>query len=286
MNLTFLRYFICGFLMGAADTVPGVSGGTIAFITGIYKKLLDAIQSVNGHFFRLLFKGHIKEAFMLIPWNFCIPLVLGIGTAIFSLAKVVVYLLATYPSLLWAFFFGLILASLFFLLQELKQAQGFALASVFLFFCGVGLALWLTFAKPIPLSHSPIILFGSGFIAICAMILPGISGSFLLVLLGQYQFILQSVSTLQTDVLMTFGAGALCGLVSFSRLINFCLEHYYRPCLAFLSGILAGSLIMLWPYTQSASQSPMTLALITGLLLLGISIPLVLQWIMIKRRQN
>ncbi|MFI3270982.1 MAG: DUF368 domain-containing protein [Pseudomonadota bacterium] len=284
MQTSFLRYFICGFLMGTADTIPGVSGGTIAFITGIYKQLLDAIQSVNGHFARLIFRGRIKEALSLIPWNFCIPLVLGIGTAIFSLAKIVVYLLHTYPSFLWAFFFGLILASLFFLLQELKQAQGFVVSSISLFFCGIGLALWLTFAEAMTLSHSPIILFMSGFIAICAMILPGISGSFLLVLLGQYQFVLQSISTLQFDVIATFGLGALCGLLSFSRLISYCLEHYFRPCLAFLSGILAGSLVMLWPYTECTSQSPTTLMLITGLLLLGLSIPLVLHRIMLHKR--
>lgn len=285
MNRTLLRYFICGFFMGVADTIPGVSGGTIAFITGIYKQLLDAIQSVNGDFFRLFLRGRFREALGLIPWGFCVPLVLGIGTAVFSLAKVVVYLLQAYPSFLWAFFFGLILASLYFLLQELRQGQGFVLSSFVLFFGGVGLALWLTFANPMTLSHGPVVLFFSGFIAICAMILPGISGSFLLVLLGQYQFVLQAVSGLQMDVLAIFGAGALCGLVSFSRLINYCLEHYFRPSLAFLSGILAGSLVMLWPYTESASQTPATLMFITGLLLLGVSIPLVLHWVMVKKRQ-
>ena len=116
MNI-FLKYFLCGFAMGAADTVPGVSGGTIAFITGIYEKLLNAIQSVNLHFLRLIFQGRIRKAFELIPWNFCIPLLLGIALAIFSLAKLVVYLLNVYPTLIWAFFFGLIISSLFILLN-------------------------------------------------------------------------------------------------------------------------------------------------------------------------
>ncbi len=272
----FIRYYLCGLAMGAADTVPGVSGGTIAFITGIYTHLLNAIQAFDLKFFKLFFKGKFKQSFARIPWSFGIPLVLGIGTAIFSLAKTVVYFMETHPDFIWAFFFGLIVSSLVILIQELKGSKGKKSQASFYFIIGALFALWITFANPVALSHSPLMIFFSGFIAICAMILPGISGSFILVLLGQYKYIMGAISSLDLGVLFLFWIGAVCGLLSFSRLVSYFLKHHYGPCLAFLSGILAGSLAMLWPYNNIFSIPFTNTVYITLLVLVGLFIPLLL----------
>ncbi len=281
-----LKYFLCGLAMGAADTVPGVSGGTIAFITGIYTQLLNAVKAVNLNFFSLLFKGKFKQAFRLIPWDFCIPLVLGIGIAIFSLASLVVFLLENHENLIWAFFFGLILSSLYLLVQEIITIKTHVFISIILFILGSLLALWLTFTNPISLSHTPTTIFFSGFIAICAMILPGISGSFILVLLGQYQYIIQAVSQLNFFTLLPFALGAILGLISFSHLVSYCLNKFYQPTLAFLSGILAGSLVMLFPYYEFKSQSFSTLSFITLLIIMGFIIPLVLNLLSKTKTRN
>ncbi len=264
--------------MGAADTVPGVSGGTIAFITGIYEQLLNAIKSVNFHFFQLLFKGKIKNALGLIPWRFCLPLVFGIGLAIFSLANIVVYLLENHENFIWAFFFGLILSSLYILLKEMAKIKNHKYTSILLFIIGALFAIWITFTNPITLSHSNLTIFFSGFIAICAMILPGISGSFILVLLGQYKYILQSVTDFNFVVLLTFASGAILGLISFSHFVSFCLNKFYKPTLALLCGILAGSLVMLFPYYNFKQENISTLSLITFLIIIGIIIPLALNY--------
>ena len=278
-----LRYFLCGLAMGAADTVPGVSGGTIAFITGIYENLLNAIKSVDVKFFKLFFKGELKNAFSQIPWGFCIPLVLGIAVAIVSLANIVVYLMETHAYFVWAFFFGLILASLYILLQDLLKIKGHVISSLCFFIIGATFAIWLTHSNPVTLSHTYPILFFSGFIAICAMILPGISGAFVLVLLGQYEFILQSITTFNIPVLVIFALGCICGLLSFAHIISACLKKYYKQSLAFLSGILAGSLIMLWPFSAQGLHSTENTVILFGLILTGLVIPLLLQRVSITK---
>ncbi len=271
-----LRYFLCGLAMGAADTVPGVSGGTIAFITGIYENLLNAIKSVDISFFKLFFSGNIKGAFAKIPWGFCLPLLLGIGIAIISLANVVVYLMDTHAYFVWAFFFGLILASLYLLSQDLLKVKGHVFSSTLLFLIGTAFAIWLTHSNPISLSHSYPVLFFSGFIAICAMILPGISGAFVLVLLGQYQFVLESITTLNFPVLITFALGCICGLLSFAHIISACLKKYYKPSLAFLSGVLAGSLVMLYPFSNGNFQFNQQTMILCALILAGLALPILL----------
>lgn len=271
-----LRYFLCGLAMGAADTVPGVSGGTIAFITGIYENLLNAIKSVDVKFFKLFFRGELKAAFSQIPWGFCLPLISGIAIAIISLANVVIYLMDTHSYFVWAFFFGLIAASLFILIQDLMKIRGHVLISSFFFAIGAIFAIWLTHSNPVTLSHTYPILFFSGFIAICAMILPGISGAFILVLLGQYKFILQSITTFNLPVLFIFALGCICGLLSFAHVISACLKKYYKPSLAFLSGVLAGSLIMLWPFSTQEFQLTGQTFILIALILFGLAIPLLL----------
>ncbi len=269
-----IYYFLCGLAMGAADTIPGVSGGTIAFITGIYEKLLQNITSIGATFFQLIHRRESQKDKNKIAWDFVIPLILGIVTAIFSLANIVVYLMDTHKNFVWAFFFGLVLASLLLLLINLLNIRGYATSSALLFITGTILSLWITYSNPIALEHSYLTIFCSGFVAICAMILPGISGAFLLVLLGQYQFILQSVADMDFFVIIVFGMGTLCGLFSFTRLIRLCLERYNKPSLAFLSGILAGSLAMLFPFSNNSWQINNENILLCVFIGIGIVIPL------------
>ncbi|MFG6359488.1 DUF368 domain-containing protein [Taurinivorans muris] len=269
-----IRYFLCGFLMGIADTIPGVSGGTIAFITGIYGKLLDTIKSVDKEFFKLLFTLQIKKAFMKIPWSFALPLLLGIGSAVFLFARIMVALLETYADIVWAFFFGLILSSLFILLAEIKKKNPHKLISVLCFFAGGLFALWLGFATPLSLETSYPVVFFSGFIAICAMILPGISGAFILVLIGQYHNILHAVTTLDFPVILLFLLGCVCGIFSFAHVLGACLNKFYHATLSFLSGILAGSLVTLFPFqsNQDFSYALLLLALVFAGFIIPITI--------------
>ncbi len=274
-----MYYFLCGLAMGAADTVPGISGGTIAFITGIYDNLLQSIKSIDKTFFRLLYRRQWKEAVAKIPWGFVVPLLLGIGIAIFSLANIVVYLMQAHITFVWAFFFGLILASLYLLLKTLLAVKGHTLVSTLCFLVGTMFALWITFSNPISLSHTYPVIFFSGFIAICAMILPGISGAFVLVLLGQYQFILQSLTDLHVPVIVVFALGAISGLLSFAHLVSACLKKYYKQSLAFLSGILAGSLAVLYPFKEGSFSMTTENTLLCGLVFVGIAIPLLLHMV-------
>lgn len=276
-----IRYFLCGFLMGIADTIPGVSGGTIAFITGIYGKLLETIKSVDKEFFCLLFSLQIKQALAKIPFGFAVPLLLGIGTAIASLAKVMVMLLADYADSIWAFFFGLILASLHILLLEIKDKNPQKIISVLFFIFGVIFSLWISFTKPIPLTSSYPVIFFSGFFAICAMILPGISGAFLLVLIGQYQTILNAVATFNFPVITVFLLGCVCGILIFAHVISACLNNFYHVTLSFLSGILAGSLAMLFPFQNNQSFSHNIF--LTALIAVGAIIPLCINYFGKKR---
>ncbi|MCH5277729.1 MAG: DUF368 domain-containing protein [Desulfovibrionaceae bacterium] len=244
-----LRYLLCGMAMGAADVVPGVSGGTIAFITGIYQPLLDAIQSVDRNFFRLLFQGHVLPALRRIPWAFLLPLATGIGCSIFSLARLVLYLLHSYPVVIWAFFFGLIAASIVLLFRNLGRRGGKEGASLA---AGVLFAWCLSGAEAVSMSQTPLMLFAAGFIAICAMILPGISGAFILVLLGQYQYVLSAVASLNLPILAIFALGCLCGLLIFARVLNTCLRRWHDATLALLIGIMAGSLRTVWPWKDGS----------------------------------
>lgn len=273
-----LRYLLCGLAMGAADVVPGVSGGTIAFITGIYQKLLDAIQAFDMNFFQVFLSGKFREALDRIPWSFLLPLAAGIGCSIFSLAKLVLYLLHTYPVVIWSFFFGLIVASIVMLFRDLRHRGPTAWAALAV---GALFAWWLTGAETIHMTQNPPMLFLAGFIAICAMILPGISGAFILVLLGQYQYVLSAVSTLNLPVLAVFALGCVCGLLLFARVLNFCLRRFHTGTLALLIGVMAGSLRTVWPWHEGGFPAlppamDGTLALAVLCCLVGVCLPLTL----------
>jgi len=236
-----------GMLMGAADVVPGVSGGTIAFITGIYAELLAAISSFDLTWFRWVFTGRLRAAFAKIPWGFLLPLALGIAFSIFSLARGVSWLLANHPQELWSFFFGLVLASTWVVASEITPKK-----LDFWLFLAVGAvgAYLLVGLIPVQTPTAFWFTFLSGAVAATAMILPGISGSFILVLLSQYHRVLEAVKNLDLSVLIWFAAGAFLGLVSFSRFLKWLLNRYSLPTLAVLCGFMLGSLRKVWPYQE------------------------------------
>lgn len=237
-----------GMCMGAADVVPGVSGGTIAFITGIYDELINSIKSINAASLKMFFTGKWGEFWKMINGKFLLFLLAGIGISVFSLAKIITWLLVAYPVLVWSFFFGLVLASTWFVGEDVKERNwktglGFLL--------GAALAFYITIATPAETPSHFLFIFLCGAIAICAMILPGISGSFILVLLGKYFFIMEAVKTLDLKVIAIFGIGACVGITSFSRLLSYALSHMRNITLAVLSGFMLGSLNKVWPWKET-----------------------------------
>ncbi len=237
MQRTFKDYlllFFKGIGMGSADVVPGVSGGTIAFITGIYEELLNSIRSVDGQAIGLLLKFKIADFWQKINGNFLAAVFAGVIVAVFSLSKVLTYLLANFPIQLWSFFFGLIVASA---LLVSKQITKWSVGSIITGLIGAGLAYLITITAATQTTDATWFVFVSGMIAICAMILPGISGSFILILLGKYQFILAAAKGFKIGTLLVFMAGCLVGILSFSHIVSWTLKKYYNLTIAFLAGI-------------------------------------------------
>ena len=237
-----------GMCMGAADVVPGVSGGTIAFITGIYDELINSIKSINAASLKMFFTGKWGEFWKMINGKFLLFLLAGIGISVFSLAKIITWLLVAYPVLVWSFFFGLVLASTWFVGKDVKE-RNWKIGLGFLL--GAALAFYITVATPAETPSHFLFIFLCGAIAICAMILPGISGSFILVLLGKYFFIMEAVKTLDLKVIAIFGIGACVGITSFSRLLSYALSHMRNITLAVLSGFMLGSLNKVWPWKET-----------------------------------
>lgn len=236
-----------GMAMGAADVVPGVSGGTIAFIVGIYDELINSIKSINAHSLKLLFTGKIVSFWKAINGSFLFSILLGIGISVFSLAKLITWLLEAHPIMVWAFFFGLVLASTWFVSKDIKEWNVKTIAS---FIVGAAMAYYITVATPAETPTNLLFIFLCGAIAICAMILPGISGSFILVLLGKYFYIMDAVKELKIGILLVFAAGALIGITSFSRVLSFALARFRNSTLALLTGFMLGSLNKVWPWKE------------------------------------
>ncbi|MFV0377459.1 MAG: DUF368 domain-containing protein [Mangrovibacterium sp.] len=250
MNRTLKDYLLItlrGIAMGAADVIPGVSGGTIAFITGIYQELLNSIKSVNLKSLKLLFSGKIAEFWTAINGTFLISLLAGIGISILSLAKLLKYLLDHHPILIWSFFFGLIVASAVYVAKDIK---GWTPGTVVSLIVGAVIAWMITVITPAEPNTTYPFIFLSGAIAICAMILPGISGSFILVLMGMYQYILGAVSNFNIPVIIVFLCGAGIGIVAFSNVLSWLLKKYYNQTIALLAGFMVGSLNKVWPWKQ------------------------------------
>lgn len=239
-----------GMGMGAADIVPGVSGGTIAFITGIYEELINSIKSVNLSSIKLLFQFKFKDFWKAVNGNFLLSLVVGIAISVKSIAGLIQYLLEQKPILIWSFFFGLIVASAIVIAKKITEWK---LRSFIALILGIGIAYMVTIVTPAETTNAYWFLFLSGALAICAMILPGISGAFILLLLGKYEFILNALSNLKLDIIATVGIGAAVGLLSFSNLLSWLLNKYHNMTIALLSGFMIGSLNKVWPWKETIS---------------------------------
>ncbi|MCS6849431.1 MAG: DUF368 domain-containing protein [Anaerolineae bacterium] len=241
-----LRLFFTGIVMGIADLIPGVSGGTMAFIMGIYEHLLSAIKSFNLQVLRLVVQGRWRAALSSIPWSFLIPLGAGIGAAILGMARLMRYLLEYHTVYLFAFFFGLIIASIIAVGATVRWTRG-ALAALA---GGTIAAYFIVGLVPLKMPHDPITLFFSGALAIMAMILPGISGSFILLILGQYAYVLEAVADLNLIAIIPVALGIVVGLVSFVRLLSWLLRNYHNIAVAVLMGFMVGSLRKIWPWKE------------------------------------
>lgn len=240
-----------GFGMGSADVVPGVSGGTIAFITGIYEELIDSIKSVDFSVIGTLRKEGIGAAWKQINGNFLVAVFGGILLSVFTLAKLLSYLLTEHPVLLWAFFMGLILASAVFVARQVGKWT--ALSGIGLLI-GAGIALFISLSTQYQTPDAEWFLFVAGAIAICAMILPGISGSFILVIMGQYARVLEVVHERDIKSILIFGLGCGIGLLTFSRLVSWLFKKYRDLTIAVLTGFMVGSLPKVWPWKVAAPE--------------------------------
>ena len=243
----YLLLFSKGLAMGAADVVPGVSGGTIAFVSGIYIELIDTIKSLNLQALRVLKSQGIAAAWWHINGNFLVVLLSGILTSLFSLAVVMQYLLVEHPLPLWSFFVGLIAGSVIYLLRQYHLMRW---PELLLFAIGIVIAWAVSVAPSVQLEGTLVTMFFAGCIALCAMILPGISGSFILMLLGLYPVFIGAIADVQVDILLVFGLGGIIGLSMFSRLLSWMLAHYESLVIAMMCGFLVGSLNIIWPWKQ------------------------------------
>jgi putative membrane protein len=242
----YLRLVLSGVFIGAADVVPGVSGGTMAFILGIYDELIDSIRAAVP-FLKNIVTLRWREAFAVFPWRFLLAVVTGIGLAILSLAHFIDWALEEHPVYVFSLFFGLILASLYVVRKRVKDWNIANIAATVIAALGAYLLIGLT---PANTPEALWFIFLSGAIAICAMILPGISGAFILVLLGKYQFILSSLLALDIPVIITFMLGAAVGIIAFSNVLRWLLDHHHDLTVAILLGFMLGALRKVWPWKE------------------------------------
>lgn len=267
----YLMVGVKGACMGAADVIPGVSGGTIAFIMGIYDEFVGSIASINAEALRKLFKGEFRAFWKHINGNFLLSLVLGIGVSVISLAGLMQMLLNDYPIQTWAFFFGLIVASSIFILRGIS---GWKVREILFLIAGVILGVVICTLSPTQTPDGLWFIFLSGAIAICAMILPGISGSFILLILGKYQYIMGAISDFVSGVemgrnlaiLLVFVLGVVTGILAFSKFLNWLLARWHRETLIVLAGFIIGSLVKVWPWNNLEAVAQVEL---TGSLNIG-----------------
>ncbi|NIT61871.1 MAG: DUF368 domain-containing protein [Aliifodinibius sp.] len=236
--------------MGASDVVPGVSGGTIAFILGIYEELIDSIKTIDLKLIKLLLSFKLKEVFEVVPWRFLLSILFGILLAVFSLARGLEWLLENQPQIVWSFFFGLVLASGITVSKRINRWSRGAVAAAII---AAVAAYFIVGLVPVSTPDALWSIFLSGMIAICAMILPGISGSFILVLLGKYQSILSAVNNRDILTLSVFAAGAAIGIVTFAQIVSWLFKRYHDITVAALMGLMLGSLRKLWPWKVTTS---------------------------------
>ncbi len=289
MTTSLKKYLLVGLKgigMGAADVIPGVSGGTIAFMTGIYEELVGSINSINGTAVKLLFKGKFRDFWKHINGNFLISVVAGILISIMSLAKLMTYLLNYEPIPTWAFFFGLIVASSVFMLKDIKGWKGKDFVMLVL---GIILGVVVCTLSPTQTPDALWFIFLSGAIAICAMILPGISGSFILLILGKYEFMLSTLTKILSGegvlldfaVVLVFILGALVGILAFSKFLHWLLARYHRSTLLVLVGFIIGSLVKVWPWSDMETVREAQLLREGTLLEIDMQIPWAIVWALV-----
>jgi len=252
-GLPYIFTFFKGMAMGAADIVPGVSGGTIAFISGIYDRLLAAINSVNFSIFKTIKNEGIIAAWKQIDGTFLLSLFIGMISSIILLSGTIKHLLEAHPVLIWSFFFGLVLASVWLVGKQIKIYDAL---HIVLFLAAALLAYWITGLQTLQGSDSVIYIFIAGAIAICAMILPGISGAFILLILGAYKIIIDAIHDRDLKLIAFFGLGCVVGLLSFSRVLKWLLSNKRTQTLAVLTGFLLGSLNKIWPWKNKIGIAP------------------------------
>jgi putative membrane protein len=234
-----------GMGMGAADVVPGVSGGTIAFIAGIYEELVHSIKNINFRTISTLWKEGLPAFWKAVNGSFLLSVVGGILISVLTLAKILEYLLVNHPILIWSFFFGLVIGSAIFVARSIEKWNTWTIISGV---AGIAIAWIITSFTPAETSEAYWFIFLSGALAICAMILPGISGSFILLLLGKYQFILTALNEGKISILAVLLTGALTGIIAFSHLLSWLLEKFHHVTIAMLAGFMIGSLNKIWPW--------------------------------------
>lgn len=242
---SYLTISLKGVAMGAADVVPGVSGGTIAFITGIYEELVTTIANVDFSLIKTWKKEGFEDMWKQLNGNFILALIIGIAISVFTLMRLTNYLLETYPVIVWSFFFGLVVASVWYVG---KQIDRWTTKLILFSILGFVIAFGITLMTPSQGIDHPLYFLLCGAIAICAMILPGISGAFILVLMGGYKSISEAVSEFNFQVIGLVGLGAILGILSFSRVLKWLFNHFKLVTLAILTGFIAGSLNKVWPW--------------------------------------
>jgi len=242
-----------GMAMGIANVIPGVSGGTIALITGVFERLINAIKSFDLKAVKLLFSGKIKEFFDYTDLGFLISIFLGVGLAIILVARIFEFLFEQYPVYIWSFFFGLILASIYFVGKTIEKWR----TSVYItFILGTAIALLFTFLTPATENDGFLYLILCGVIAICSMILPGLSGSFVLILLGNYQLVaIDAINNFRLDVLVPVGIGAVGGLIAFSHVLSWLFKKFKDQTIGALTGFILGSLGVIWPWKEAITKT-------------------------------
>jgi putative membrane protein len=245
----FFYLFLKGMAMGAANVIPGVSGGTIALITGIFERLINAIKSFNITAVKLIFSGKFQEFIKHTDLYFLLAIFSGIGVSILSVAKLFAYLFEYYPIYIWAFFFGLILASVLFVGRTIEK---WTTSVILAFLIGAVLAMSITLLSPANENNSFFYLFFCGIVAICSMILPGLSGSFVLILMGNYQLVMiEAVNDLRLDILLPVALGAAGGLLGFSYILSWVFKKYKNQTIGILTGFILGSLGIIWPWKNA-----------------------------------
>ncbi len=247
-----LSLFIKGAAMGAANVIPGVSGGTIALITGIYQRLINAIKSFDHHAIALALSFRWREFWRHVDGAFLLPLLLGVVVSIVSLAKLLEFLLATHETLTMAFFFGLILLSIYFVGKTVRQWNA---TSIFALLVGTAIAAGIALLTPASESSAFGYVFICGIVAICSMILPGLSGSFVLIIMGNYALVLRAVSQADIAILLPLALGCGFGLIAFSHILAWVYERFYDQTVALMTGFILGSLAIIWPWKHTLTET-------------------------------